>query len=77
MKWVGGSVRVESAIGVGTVFDLLFPVQGAPPLADAKLWWQIDRWVNEGGAEPHELSSPAKTGTEKGAEDAPVIKQLW
>jgi signal transduction histidine kinase len=62
MKRVNGSVIVESALGVGTVFDLLFPVQAAPASADPRLWRQIDRWVNEGGAEPHQSSGPVKTG---------------
>jgi len=65
MKRVSGSVKVESAIGVGTMFDLMFPVQRGTSLADPKLWRQIDRWVNEGGAESHESSSSVKTSPER------------
>jgi signal transduction histidine kinase len=47
MKLVGGSVTVESAVGVGTEFDLLFPVHSAAPLADQKLCRRSIRWASE------------------------------
>jgi hypothetical protein len=51
MRASGGSVCVSTEPGVGTCFDLRFPVadHGAP--ADrSDQWRQVDRWVNEGGS---------------------------
>ncbi len=47
---VGGQVRVESQLGKGTTFDLLFPAASHPGPAPDGLWLQLDRWTNEGGA---------------------------
>lgn len=49
MKQVGGSVSVESVLGKGTIFNLVFPGEH---LSDPALnvCRQVDRWVNEGGA---------------------------
>lgn len=62
MQLVGGEVRVTSKPGDGSRFDLLFPaVSNAQPDPD-KLWLQLDRWINEGGA-PDKVDIPqARTG---------------
>ena len=50
MQQIGGLVRVDSAMGKGTSFDLLFPVHQERPAASGDTWRQLDRWADEGGA---------------------------
>lgn len=57
MRQVGGRVSVTSEPGLGTSFDLVFPVQNRLSGAESSLGRQVDRWVNEGGAEGGEMSS--------------------
>ena len=47
---VGGFVRVDSAVGKGTSFDLFFPVHEEEPAILPDAWRQLDRWADEGGA---------------------------
>jgi signal transduction histidine kinase len=49
VKSVGGQVTVESKVGQGTEFELRFPAREWTSAVD--LGRQIDRWVNEGGAD--------------------------
>ena len=49
MRASGGCMNVGSEPGVGTAFDLYFPVSESPGLIGTNLWRQLDRWVNEGG----------------------------
>jgi signal transduction histidine kinase len=56
----GGSVCVSSEPGVGTSFDLRFPVADAPEPPDDGLRRQLDRWTNEGGSVETALSSRAR-----------------
>jgi signal transduction histidine kinase len=49
MRASGGCMNVGSEPGVGTAFDLYFPVPDSPGLIGTNLWRQLDRWVNEGG----------------------------
>ncbi|HVU29668.1 MAG TPA: ATP-binding protein, partial [Sphingomicrobium sp.] len=52
MERAGGFVRVESKVGEGTSFDLLFPVRDEQPVEAKDPWRQLDRWADEGGAIP-------------------------
>jgi signal transduction histidine kinase len=54
MRASGGCMNVNSEAGVGTSFDLYFPICGSPGLIGTNLWRQLDRWGNEGG----QISSP-------------------
>lgn len=54
MRASGGCVNVSSEPGVGTSFDLYFPICDSPGLIGTNLWQQLDRWGNEGG----QISSP-------------------
>jgi signal transduction histidine kinase len=56
MRSLGGTVCVSTEPGVGTFFDLLFPLSGCRDPIEGNLWRQLDRWVNEGGR----IASPAK-----------------
>lgn len=49
MRSSGGCMNVSSEPGVGSSFDLYFPVSDSPGLIGTSLWRQLDRWVNEGG----------------------------
>jgi signal transduction histidine kinase len=57
----GGEVEVRSEPGKGTRVDLLLPAE--PP--DPGLWRQIDRWVNEGGAENERPDGPSSGAEER------------
>jgi signal transduction histidine kinase len=48
LQEVDGFVRVDSALGEGTSFDLYFPADDQP--APMEAWQQLDQWANEGGA---------------------------
>ena len=50
MRQVGGYLTVNSKVGKGTSFDLLFPVHVEQPAAAPDAWRQLDRWADEGGA---------------------------
>jgi signal transduction histidine kinase len=50
MQQVGGFVRVDSAVGEGTSFDLFFPAHDDRPKAAGDAWRELDQWANEGGA---------------------------
>jgi signal transduction histidine kinase len=50
VKAAGGFVSIDSRVGEGTSFDLFFPACDGRAPASAKLWRQLDRWVNEDGA---------------------------
>src|SRR3546814_15435568 len=63
MQLAGGYVTVESTPGDGSTLDLLFPTGNAEARDD--LLVQMDRWINEGGAEGEEGRA---TGREKGCE---------
>ena len=49
MRASGGCMNVSSEPGMGTSFDLYFPVCDSPGLIGTSLWRQLDRWGNEGG----------------------------
>jgi signal transduction histidine kinase len=49
MRASGGCMNVSSEAGVGTSFDLYFPICDSPGLVGTNLWRQLDRWGNEGG----------------------------
>lgn len=53
---MGGHIDVKSAVGIGTTFDLAFPVETE---AAQIAWRQVDRWMNEGGAGEEGLTTPA------------------
>jgi signal transduction histidine kinase len=56
MKSIGGRISVNSNVGEGTEFELRFPAQDWATTTDLRR--QIDRWVNEGGAdEPSRTSA--------------------
>jgi signal transduction histidine kinase len=55
MRASGGCMNVGSEPGVGTSFDLYFPVFDSPGLVGTSLWRQLDRWTNEGGRLPSSL----------------------
>jgi signal transduction histidine kinase len=59
VKRMGGDVTVQSARGVGTTFDLVFPAHGVQASAGASVWRQVDRWVNEGGAGDNAPQTPS------------------
>jgi signal transduction histidine kinase len=59
MRASGGCMNVGSEPGLGTSFDLYFPVAGSPGLIGTSLWQQLDRWGNEGGRIP---SPPPRFG---------------
>ncbi len=59
MDDVGGFVRVESAVGKGTSFDLFFPAQEALPVAAEQAWRELDEWANEGGSVATPPARPA------------------
>ena len=50
MRQVGGYLTVNSKVGKGTSFDLLFPVHVEQPAAAPDARRQLDRWADEGGA---------------------------
>jgi signal transduction histidine kinase len=50
MEQVGGFVRVDSNVGEGTSFDLLFPIDDDQASTRGDVWRQLDRWADEGGA---------------------------
>lgn len=50
LQEVDGFVRVDSAVGEGTSFDLFFPAQDKQQLVTADAWRDLDQWANEGGA---------------------------
>lgn len=58
MRSSGGNVRVDTELGVGTSFDLLFPIADCRDPIEGNLWRQLDRWVNEGGR-PDPVGRPA------------------
>lgn len=47
---IGGFVRVDSAVGEGTAFDLFCPVHEERPAVAPDICRQLDRWADEGGA---------------------------
>jgi hypothetical protein len=47
---IGGFVRVDSAVGDGTTFDLFFPAHEEEPAILPDAWRQLDRRADEGGA---------------------------
>jgi signal transduction histidine kinase len=49
MRACGGFVKVGSEPGIGTSFELYFPIGGSPGLIGTDLSRQLDRWANEGG----------------------------
>jgi hypothetical protein len=59
MQQVGGFVRVDSAVGQGTSFDLFFPIRGNRLQAAGDAWREIDQWANEGGAIVDNAPRPA------------------
>jgi len=56
---LGGFVRVDSAVGNGTTFDLFFPVHEERPAVPQDAWRQLDRWADEGGASAARASPAA------------------
>lgn len=50
MHSIGGNVEVTSTPGVGTTFNLLFPISVEPAPISPEALRQIDRWADEGGA---------------------------
>jgi len=50
MRQVRGHLTVDSKVGEGTSFDLLFPVHAQAPAFAPDVWRQLDRWADEGGA---------------------------
>ncbi len=50
LQQAGGFVRVDSAAGRGTSFDLFFPVHDEQQPAAGDAWRELDQWANEGGA---------------------------
>jgi hypothetical protein len=55
---MGGHINVQSAIGIGTTFDLAFPaaIEAAP--TGNLAWRPVDRWINEGGAGEEATRNP-------------------
>lgn len=54
MERIGGHVSVKSAVGTGTIFDLVFPAHGPDTPVDPLR--QSDRWANEGEAVPERVA---------------------
>ena len=50
MHSIGGNVEVTSTAGVGTTFNLLFPISIEPVPIGPETLRQIERWADEGGA---------------------------
>jgi len=48
VKRMGGQIRVTSAVGRGTVFDLIFPALGPSRLPEPDLPRQVERLGKEG-----------------------------
>ncbi|MGS4768177.1 hypothetical protein ACLGJF_19625, partial [Acinetobacter baumannii] len=56
MRRIGGYLHIDSKFGVGSTFDLFFPV---PRLSTAAIDGRmLDRWANEGGAIYGDRRSP-------------------
>jgi signal transduction histidine kinase len=55
---VGGRINLKSAVGVGTTFDLAFPIQIEAAPTRNLVWRQVDRWINEGGAGEEAIRNP-------------------
>jgi signal transduction histidine kinase len=64
MAAAGGHINVSSAVGVGTTFKLVFPAEAPPPPAGNSDWRQVDRWINEGGADEEGTSAAPIAGAQ-------------
>lgn len=73
MKQVGGFIDVDTTVGVGTMFDLFFPIQESSPQHVGGLCRQIDRWVNEGGSTGDVGRSPDQPDGERNQTDPGIV----